>query len=85
MIKALNTENPAREEVRRVSETDQQPGGGGVAGPIEDTGRRSASVDDLTIQEASLKNSHDYAPQYCASRMAAYGLPKNDSCAMFAT
>jgi hypothetical protein len=30
-------ENPAREEERRVSDTDQQLGGGGVAGPIQGT------------------------------------------------
>jgi len=68
-----DTENPAREEVRRVSDTDQQPGGGGVVGPVEGAGRRSAPFDDLKILDARLKNRHDFAPQHCAICMAVAG------------
>lgn len=63
-------ENPAREEVRRVSETDWQPGGGGVTSPTKNAGRRSASFDALTIHQARSKNSRYFAPQHCACRMA---------------
>jgi Aminoacyl-tRNA editing domain len=66
-------ENPAREEVRRASETDWQPGGGGVTSPTKNAGRRSASFDALTIQQARSKNSRYFAPQHCACRMAGTG------------
>src|SRR5690606_10046236 len=66
-------ENPAREEVRRVSKTDQQLGGGGVVGPTKNAGRRSASFDAFVIQEPSSKNSQDFAAQQCAACMAELG------------
>jgi len=42
--KALNSKNPAREEVRRVLETDWQLGGGVLSVQSGDAGRRSASL-----------------------------------------
>jgi hypothetical protein len=67
-----NVENPAREEERRVFNTDQQLGGGGVVGPTEERWEEECVFDDLTIQDACLKNSRNFAPQHCVGRMASH-------------
>jgi hypothetical protein len=64
------TENPAREEVRRVSETDQQPGGGGVASPIEEHWEEECVLRcfDHTV------SMPEKQPQFCTAAMrSAHG------------
>lgn len=58
-------ENPAREEVRRASETDQQPGGGGVASPIEERWEEECVLRCFDHTVGMLKKQ----PQFCSAAL----------------